>query len=110
MEKQELEVGVLYFINEKGISPVFDSYDIVELLAVMEDEPLSLVKLVHAANLGPKADMVEKTVLVPNYMLSKYEKPETLPEPIPEEDEEDSPIMTLPLEIPNELGEEEENV
>lgn len=110
MEKHELEVGALYFINEKGISPVFDSYDIVELLAVMEDEPLSLVKLVHAANLEPKADMVEKTVLVPNYMLSKYEKPETLPEPIPEEDEEDNPIMTLPLELPNELGEEEENV
>lgn len=107
MEKQELEVGALYFINENGISPVFDSYDIVELLAVSEEEPLSLVKLVHAANIEPKADMVEKTVLVPNYLLSEYHKPETLPEPIPDEDEEDSPIMILPIELPNELGEEE---
>lgn len=103
--------GELYFINENGHSPIFNSYDIVRVLDTMVDEPLALVELVEPFGLGDNKPQMGTTVLVPIYLLTKYDEPE--PEPLPIEPEpeplpepEDDPEHVEP-EIPVEPTPEE---
>lgn len=92
----ELINGELYFINEKGHSPIFNSYDVVRLLDVMVAEPLALVELVEPFGIGENAPVIGTTVLVPIYLLTRYETKD--PEPLP--DPEPDPIDPEPLPEP----------
>lgn len=89
----ELINGELYFINENGHSPIFNSYDVVRLLDVMVAEPLALVELVEPFGIGENSPVVGTTVLVPIYLLTKYETKDPEPEPVPDPE----PIDPEPL-------------
>lgn len=99
--------GELYFINENGLSPIFNTYDIVRVLDTMVDEPLALVELVEPQGLGDNKPQMGTTVLVPIYLLTKYDEPdpdplpiEPEPEPLPEP--EDNPEHVEPSPEPEE--------
>lgn len=80
----ELINGELYFINENGHSPIFNSYDVVRLLDVMVAEPLALVELVEPFGIGENQPVMGTTVLVPIYLLTRYETKDPEPEPVPD--------------------------
>lgn len=90
----ELINGELYFINENGNSPIFNTYDVVRLLDVMVAEPLALVELVEPFGIGENNPVAGTTVLVPIYLLTRYETKDPDPEPEPVPDPE--PIEPLP--------------
>lgn len=119
----ELINGELYFINENGLSPIFNAYDIVRVLDTMVDEPLALVELVEPQGLGDNKPQMGTTVLVPIYLLTRYEtedpEPEPVPdpepiEPLPEPEDPDIPVEPTPEEpepvLPNVNDESEEQV
>ena len=89
----ELINGELYFINENGHSPIFNSYDVVRLLDVMVAEPLALVELVEPFGIGENKPVLGTTVLVPIYLLTRYEEKDPEPEPVPDPD----PVEPEPL-------------
>lgn len=89
----ELINGELYFINENGNSPIFNSYDVVRLLDVMVAEPLALVELVEPSGIGENKPVLGTTVLVPIYLLTLYETKDPEPEPVPDPE----PIDPEPL-------------
>lgn len=99
--ENELINGELYFINESGHSPIFNSYDVVRLLDVMVAEPLALVELVEPFGIGENSPVEGTTVLVPIYLLSRYETKDPEPEPIepepdpvdPEPEPEPEPVL-----------------
>lgn len=97
--------GELYFINENGLSPIFNAYDIVRVLDTMVDEPLALVELVEPQGLGDNKPQMGTTVLVPIYLLTKYDEPE--PEPLPIEPEPEPLPEPIEPEIPVEPTPEE---
>ena len=86
--------GELYFINENGRSPIFNPYDIVRVLDTMVDEPLALVELVEKIQEGENNPQMGTTVLVPIYLLTKYDEPD--PEPLPSEPEPEPEIPVEP--------------
>lgn len=88
----ELINGELYFINENGHNPIFNSYDVVRLLDVMVAEPLALVELVEPFGIGENKPVLGTTVLVPIYLLTRYEEKDPEPEPVPDPE----PIEPLP--------------
>lgn len=94
----ELINGELYFINENGHSPIFNTYDVVRLLDVMVAEPLALVELVEPSGIGENKPVVGITVLVPIYLLTRYETKDPEPEPVsdPEPVPDPEPIEPLP--------------
>lgn len=97
--------GELYFINENGLSPIFNTYDIVRVLDTMVDEPLALVELVEPSGLGNNDPQMGTTVLVPIYLLTKYDEPDPEPlpiEPEPEPEPEDDPEHVEPSPEPEE--------
>lgn len=101
--------GELYFINENGLSPIFNAYDIVRVLDTMVDEPLALVELVEPFGLGHNDPQMGTTVLVPIYLLTKYNEPDPEPlpidpepEPEPEPAPEDDPEHVEPSPEPEE--------
>lgn len=106
--------GELYFINENGLSPIFNAFDIVRVLDTMVDEPLALVELVEPSGLGDNDPQMGTTVLVPIYLLTKYNEPdpEPEPEPLPEPIEPEIPVEPTPEEpepvLPNVDEESEE--
>lgn len=113
--------GELYFINENGRSPIFNPYDIVRVLDTMVDEPLALVELVEPSGKGENNPQMGTTVLVPIYLLTKYNEPdpeplpidpEPEPEPLPEPIEPEIPVEPTPEEpepvLPNVDAESEE--
>lgn len=93
--------GELYFINENGLSPIFNAYDIVRVLDTMVDEPLALVELVEPSGLGNNDPQMGTTVLVPIYLLTKYDEPD--PEPLPIEPEPEPEPEPLPEPIEPEI-------
>lgn len=88
--------GELYFINENGLSPIFNAYDIVRVLDTMVDEPLALVELVEPSGEGHNDPQMGTTVLVPIYLLTKYDEPD--PEPLPIEPEPEPEPLPEPIE------------
>lgn len=97
--ENELINGELYFINESGHSPIFNSYDVVRLLDVMVDEPLALVELVEPFGIGENKPVLGTTVLVPIYLLTRYETEDPEPEPMP--DPEPEPEEPIEPELPD---------
>lgn len=97
--------GELYFINENGRSPIFNAYDIVRVLDTMVDEPLALVELVEPQGLGDNKPQMGTTVLVPIYLLTKYNEPD--PEPLPIDPEPEPQPEPIEPEIPVEPTPEE---
>ena len=101
----ELINGELYFINENGRSPIFNTYDVVRLLDVMVAEPLALVELVEPSGIGENKPVVGITVLVPIYLLTRYETKDPEPEPVPDPEPEpdlDDPEHVEPSPEPEE--------
>lgn len=80
----ELISGNLYFINANLDSPIFNSYDVVTLIDVMEEEPKALVQLYEPFSPSEHETDFKGYVLVSSSNLTPYTEKSVLPEPEPE--------------------------